>query len=297
MVQLRLGKIDNEERKFIPAKKEFLEKYLDGLKQIEQYELIQTFKDGYKYRCYNDNGNLKFTRNQKKGKITEVIEIDKNTFDKVINENGKYIKKIRKYYIDGEFEIDVDYFLKPIEMTLVEVACIGNKSLDEYKLPYGFIDVTGNNKFENSNIYEGSIISTGNIIEGTDGVGKTTTIEELLKRGIVCQDRCMEVISINMVFDVSLEERAKKYQEYLKKMNKKIIFLVTKDKEELERRINSRERLSEFDNFAYEYNKLYLETFEYMKKNNMLEGKLFMIDCTNLSIDEVTKRAEDIILG
>ena len=107
----------------------------------------------------------------------------------------------------------------------------------------------------------------------------------------------MVFISINMVFDVSLEERAKKYQEYLKKMNKKIIFLVTKDKEELERRINSRERLSEFDNFAYEYNKLYLETFEYMKKNNMLEGKLFMIDCTNLSIDEVTKRAEDIILG
>ena len=36
MVELRLGKINNEERKFIPAKKEFFEEYINGLKEIEK---------------------------------------------------------------------------------------------------------------------------------------------------------------------------------------------------------------------------------------------------------------------
>ncbi len=257
MVQQKLEEIKNKVRKFFPAKKEFLEKYLNSLKQIEQYELIKTIK----------------------------------------SENEKNIKMIRKLYIDDEFEINVECFSRPIEFTLVEVKCIGNKALDEYKLPYGFIDVTENMRFENNNIYQGSIISSGNIIEGSDGVGKTTTIKELLKKGIVCQDRCMDVISPNMVYDVSLEERVKKYQEYLKKIDKKIIILVTRDKEELERRINSREKINEFDKYAYEYNIMYIDTFEYMKERNMLEGKLFMIDCTGLSIDEVTKKVEDILLG
>ena len=239
---------------------------------------------------------MKFTRNKKTGKITEVIEIDEKTFNNVINENKKYIKKTRKYYIDGEFEIDVDYFTKPLEMVLVEVASIGKTPLEEYKAPYGFIEVTGNSKFENSNIYKGSIISSGTIIEGTDGVGKTTAIEGLLQKGIICQDRCMEVISVNMLFEISMEERTRKYQEYLKRIDKKVIFLINNDKEELERRINLREKLSEFDEEAYAYNILYLDTFNYMKENNMLEGKLFMVNCTGLSVDEVIDKIESIII-
>lgn len=297
MVELRLGKINNEERKFIPAKKEFFEEYINGLKEIEKYELTQTFKDGYKYRCYNDNGDLKFTRNKKMGKITDVIEIDKDTFYNVLNENGKCVRKIRKYYNDGPFEIDVDYFSEPLEMILVEVATIGNEPLENYNPPYGFIEVTGNSNFENANIYNGSIISNNTIIEGTDGVGKTTTIEGLLKLGIICQDRCMDVISVNMLFDIPMEVRAKKYQEYLKNIDKKVIFLVNNDREEIERRINIRERLSEFDKLAYEYNVLYLDTYNYMKERNMLEGKLFLVDCTGLSIEEVLNETKKIIIN
>ena len=296
MVELRLGKINNEERKFIPVKKEFFEEYIGKLKKIEEYELTQTFKNGYKYRCYNDNGTLKFTRNKKMGKITDVIEIDKDTFYNVLSENGKYIRKIRKYYNDGPFEIDVDYFSEPIEMILVEVASIGNEPLENYKPPNGFIEVTGNSNFENANIYNGSIISNNTIIEGTDGVGKTTTIEGLLKYGIICQDRCMDVISVNMLFDIPMEVRAKKYQEYFKKIDKKIIFLVNNDREEIERRINTRERLSEFDKLAYKYNVLYLDTYNYMKERNMLEGKLFLVDCTGLTINEQVNALKIIIL-
>lgn len=294
-MELRLGKINNEERKFIPTKKEFFEEYINSLKEIEEYELTQTFKDGYKYRCYNDNGCLKFTRNKKMGKITDVIEIDEETFNNVLNENKKCIRKIRKYYHDGNFEIDVDYFSEPINLILVEVATIGKESLENYNPPKGFVEVTGNEIYENSNIYKGSIISNSTIIEGTDAVGKSTTIEELLKQGIICQDRCMDVISANMLFDVPMKERVKKYENYLKKIDKKIIILVNNDKKELERRINLRTKLSEFDKQAYEYNVLYLETFNYMKKHNMLMNKMFLLDVTGLSIEQQVEKVKKTI--
>lgn len=295
MVELRLGKINNEERKFIPTKKEFFEEYINTLKEIEEYEITQTFKDGYKYRCYNDHGYLKFTRNKKMGNITDVIEIDENIFNDVLKENKKCIRKVRKYYHDGNFEIDVDCFSSPLNFIMVEVAAIG-EPLINYKAPKGFIEVTGNEIYENSNIYNGSIISNNTIIEGTDGVGKTTTIEELIKQGIICQDRCMDVISANMLFEISMETRVQKYQKYLKIINKNVIILVNNDKKELERRINLRTRLSEFDEQAYEYNNLYLETFNYMKKHNMLMNKMFLIDTTNLSIEEQVNKVKEVIL-
>lgn len=285
MVQLRLGNIDNRERKFIPTKREFLEAYLNSLEKIEEYELIQTFSDGYKYRCYNDNGICKYTKNKKMGSITKVVEIDKKTFDEVLNSTNKCIKKVRKYYNDLAYEIDVDYFSAPLDLVLVGVACIGNDSLDNYKAPRGFIDITGNPIYDNSNIINGSIINSKTIIEGTDGVGKSTTIEALLKEGIICQNRSMDMISINMEFDIPLEVRAKKYHEYLKHIDKKIIILVNNDKEELERRINLRPTISKFDKLAYAYNGLYLETFNYMLKHDMLEGKMFLVDATGLSIE------------
>ncbi len=295
MVELRLGKI-NEKRKFIPTKKEFFEEYLHGLKEIEEYEVIETLKEGYKYRCYNDHDHLKFTKNKRIRKITSVIKIDEKTFNKVLHKNNKYIRIDRKYYHDGKFKINVDYFTEPLNLILVKVTAIQKESLKNYKPPKGFVEVTGNEIYENSNIYNGSIISNNTIIEGSDGVGKSTTIEALLKEGIICQDRCMEVISANMLFNISMEERAKKYQDYLKSIDKNVIILVNNNKEELERRINSRTNLSEFDKQAYDYNILYLETFKFMKKHNMLMNKMFLVDTTNLSIEEQTKRVKEIIL-
>ncbi|MNT78411.1 hypothetical protein D3C72_2176460 [compost metagenome] len=95
---LRLGEIDNKEKKFIPTKKEYLKEYLDSLKQIEEYELLQTYKDGIKYRRYNDNGDLKYTKNNKREGITVVKEIDEVTFNKVLEMSPNAIRKIRKYY-------------------------------------------------------------------------------------------------------------------------------------------------------------------------------------------------------
>lgn len=296
MIKLRLGLVNNIEKKFIPTKKDFFEKYLDSLEKIEEYEIIQTYKKNTKYRCYIDDGNFKYTRNIKMERVTDVEEISKEVFDEALKENNnKCIRKIRKYYIDGDFEIDVDYFLEPINMIMVEVET-KNNSLDNYKAPVGFIDVTENPIYENKAIFNGSIVSNNTILEGTDGVGKTTTIIELLKEGIICQDRCMDMISKNMLFDIPIDKRVNKYQNYLKNIDKNIIILVNNDKEELEKRIKQRKILSEFDLLAYEYNKLYKETYNYMKNHNMLENKMFMVDCTGLSIKEQINTIKQIIL-
>lgn len=294
MVVLRLGKVNNEERKFIPTKKEYLERYLASMEEIEEYELTQTYKNGYKYRRYNDDGDCKYTVNNKMSKITDVRESNEEEFLKILKENGKAIRKIRKYYNDGPYEIDVDYFIEPIQMIMVEVST-DKAPLNEYVPPKGFVEVSNTKVYENYGIYNNSIRSVGTIIEGTDGVGKSVTIEELIKKGIICQDRCMDVISRNMLFDIDMDKRANIYQKYLKNIHKKIIFLVNNSKEELESRINKREVLSQYDEEAYRYNQLYLDTYNYMRDRKMTENKLYLVDCTGLTLEEQVSKVEEII--
>lgn len=294
MVVLRLGKVNNEERKFIPTKKEYLERYLAGMEVIEEYELTQTYKNGYKYRRYNDDGDCKYTVNNKMSKITDVRESNEEEFLKILKENGKAIRKIRKYYNDGPYEIDVDYFIEPIQMIMVEVST-DKAPLNAYVPPKGFVEISNTKVYENYGIYNNSIRSVGTIIEGTDGVGKSVTIEKLIEKGIICQDRCMDVISRNMLFNIAMDKRANIYQKYLKNIHKKIIFLVNNSKEELESRINKREVLSQYDKEAYMYNQLYLDTYNYMKDKEMTENKLYLVDCTGLTLEEQVSKVEGII--
>lgn len=295
MVVLKLGKLNNEERKFIPTKENFLEEYLGSMREIEEYELTQTFCNGYKYRRYNDHGQMKYTRNFKQGKVTDVVEISEEEFTKVLRDTGRKIRKIRKYYKDGPYDIDVDCFLEPVSMIMIEVAS-DETSLDGYQPPKGFVEVTGNKRYENSEIYQGSILSNSTIIEGTDAVGKSVTIQRLLLSGIICKDRSMDMFSKYMLFTVPMEERVKRYQEYLKTHDDKVVFLVNHDKIELERRISMRDVISDFDKEAYRYNQLYFETYQYMMEHDMLEGKLFLVDCTNLTLNEQVEKVKDIIM-
>lgn len=294
MVVLRLGKINNEERKFIPTKIEDLEKYLSSMKMIEEYELTQTYKDGYKYRRYNDHGDKKYTRNNKMIKTTEVVEITENTFNQVLKETGKCVRKIRKYYNDGPFEIDADYFIEPLKMVMIEVST-DKVPLDSYIPPKGFVEVSNTKVYENYGIYNGLIKSNNTILEGTDGVGKSSTIEALIKEGIICKDRG-KIFSRNMLFEIPMEERCKKYQEYLKNHNDKVIFLVNNSKKELEERIYKRDVISEYDTEAFKYNKLYLDTYNYMINKNMDEGKLFCVDCTGLDLNKQVAEVKSLIL-
>lgn len=133
------------------------------------------------------------------------------------------------------------------------------------------------------------------ILEGTDGVGKTATIKKLKEQGIDCKDRSKDIISKYMLFTIQLEERVKIYEEYLKKCDDIFIFLINNDNDELMKRIYSRDTISEFDIEAPQYNQLYLNTYNYMKENNKLNGKLFLVDCTNLTLEEQVEKVKEVI--
>ena len=132
------------------------------------------------------------------------------------------------------------------------------------------------------------------VLEGTDGVGKTSTIEGLIKQGIVCGDR-EPYICQYMLFNVDMGTRCKAYEEYFRTGGNAVIFLVNNSKEELERRVYGRGRVSEFDRETYAYNLLYKETFGEMQKYQTY-GKLKMVDCTGLTIEEQIEKVKQCLM-
>ena len=289
---MKYGNIDNTERKFISTNIIYLNKYLEQLTMKGDVYIIQTFYNGYKYRKYTMGTKNKYTRNFKKNNITNVEKISQKEFNEILSKTNKCIKKRRRTYIDNDYQVDVDDFDDPNKFTMIEVS---NGNLDEYKIPKGFVEVTNIDKYQNKEIYNGSIKNTGIIIEGTDAVGKSETIKRLLLEGIICKDRESRVISANMLFDIPMEERAKKYEEVLINNNDLVIFLINNDKEELLRRVHQRNEICEFDLKTCEYNQLYNKTYEYMKTNNMLHDKLYLVDCTGLNISEQTDKVKRIV--
>lgn len=295
-MELKVGKINNIERKFIPIRKSKFEKYVQSLQLIEQYKITQYYKGNYKYRKFEAD-DIKYTRSKKEGDKTIVEEITEDIFLSNF-EDSKVIVKNRKKYQYDLFTIEIDYFYKPHEFIMVEVSS-DTEDLEKYQNPETLIEVTENPIFQNKNIANGSIQKSNIIIEGTDGVGKTTVIKNLLKEGIICQDRCEDVISKNMLFDISMEKRAKEIEEkyFSKNQETMIVFLINLDKQELQRRINSREKISEFDLEAYEYGLLYRDTYEYMIRNYHTGGRLMVVDCTGLSKEEQYEKVKKIIMG
>lgn len=130
------------------------------------------------------------------------------------------------------------------------------------------------------------------VLEGTDAVGKTSVINNIGDCKLL--DRDKNVCKL-IDFNISLIDRANKLDDYLKQTDNYIIFLINNDKEELERRINKRKVIDEYDKYTYLYNILYLETYIYMEQNNLLNDKLFMADCTGLSISEQTEKIKKIV--
>lgn len=164
---------------------------------------------------------------------------------------------------------------------------------DEFLQIKGLIDVTTNPLYLDTNISKVRFCKA--IIEGTDGVGKTSTIAQLIEQGFVCLDRS-EFICQYMLFDVPLNKRISAYKEYLKKIAPYfVVFLTNNSRKELEDRINRRESISEFDKLAYEYNELYQDTYREMNKLKV-ENPIELIDCTGISMSEQVKQVKACIL-
>ena len=130
------------------------------------------------------------------------------------------------------------------------------------------------------------------VLEGTDAAGKISVINNIGDCKLLDIDK--NVCKL-IDFNISLIDRANKLDDYLKQTDNYIIFLINNDKEELERRINKRKVIDEYDKYTYLYNILYLETYIYMEQNNLLNDKLFMSDCTGLSISEQTEKIKKIV--
>ncbi len=130
------------------------------------------------------------------------------------------------------------------------------------------------------------------VLEGTDAVGKTSVINNL--KDYQLYDRDKKICRL-FDFDISLIDRVNKLKEYIKEKKDYIIFLINNDKEELERRVNLRKTIDEYDKYTYLYNLLYLETYLYMEQNDLLCDKLFMVDCTGLSLEEQTNKVKKIL--
>ena len=294
-MKLKVGKINNVERKFIPIRKSKLEKYIEGLEFVETYQITQYYNENYKYREFKQE-DIKYTKSQKDNETTIVEEISREEFLKKFNPNTVIVKQ-RKKYRDKKYTIEIDEFFRPVKMTIIEVSSDTSR-LEDYKQDETFIEVTGNPIFQNENIIKGSIQKSEVIIEGTDGVGKTTVIKRLLEDGIICQDRCEEVISKNMLFDISTEECAKKiYERYFEnETGETVVFLINLDRNELLNRIQGRENISEFDLEAYEYGLLYKKTYEYMIKKYNTKNRLLMLNCTGLNKQEQYTRVKELIL-
>ncbi len=129
-------------------------------------------------------------------------------------------------------------------------------------------------------------MATEIILEGTDAVGKSSVAAALLEEGIAVRDRSRDVISKYMLFDVDMRTRVSVYSEFLKKNDVLVIFLVNNDGNEIMRRVYSRERISEFDKHADEYNRLYLDTYRVMEAQGLTQGRLLLADCTGLTLRE-----------
>lgn len=157
----------------------------------------------------------------------------------------------------------------------------------------GLVDVTTNALYSDENISNVTISKA--IIEGTDGVGKTSTISKLIEQGIVCLDRS-ELICKYMLFDVPMETRISAYSKYLKEISPNfVIFLTNNSRAELEKRINSRPTISDFDKMAYEYNALYIATYTAMTQLS-LDNPIELVDCTGLTVDEQVNQVKACIL-
>ncbi|MFI3307809.1 MAG: hypothetical protein R3Y21_04500 [Mycoplasmatota bacterium] len=231
--------------------------------------------------------NLKFLDNDIIGKTKYISYSEVKNFlvsitDIIINDLVKIISTYddlftTKSYISFKNRIikqyEDNYIIKKINKNIIELynMFFYNKNDDLFYIESEIIK-----KLKFTNI----------ILEGTDGIGKTTLAKEFLKKGFVVQDRSEDVICKYMFEDISLETRIYEFKKFLRGDNVFLVFLITQDKEELLRRINQRKEINKFDKKAWEYNLMYINTYEKLKNIKNIHG----IDVTNLKLNDIIEK-------
>lgn len=290
----------NTERKFVStrmAKEEIISR--SHFNKSERMMIEQFYSSGVKYRkfVYEDN-HLLYTVSSNKENKTYVNEIDQFQYEnarKLVNQDDIILKE-RTVGKNKDFKFAVDVFLQPCQFTMLEVEK-NNTDIKEF-IPYKtLIEVTDIQHFSNKNIKKGSLI-TYVIIDGGDCAGKTTVIKRLLSKGIIIQDRSVDKICPFMFSHISEEDRTNGLRDNLigALKDKIVIFLVNTDENEVNKRLKHRqamEGLSDFDEDALYYNKMYEETY----KNLSEVQNLHIVISNGKSEIEVENEIENIVKG
>ena len=150
------------------------------------------------------------------------------------------------------------------------------------------------------------------VIEGTDGVSKSTVIKALeqyfgnhaiteykqtdkkpVKLEFEFLDREKTTVSASMLFKVRMKDRVDRIKKYMDtNPDTFILFLVNEDAEELMRRIKTRDKpISDFDNDAPAYNLMYTATYREMERQKYVNHQIGLLDVTGDGIEEETNSA------
>jgi thymidylate kinase len=117
------------------------------------------------------------------------------------------------------------------------------------------------------------------VLEGTDLIGKSTCVELLQSMGYEVQDR-EEKICKWVMFDIPEETAVKEISEEVEKGNYMLFVFYTTNKDMLSQRFKERaekepQKISTFDDMAWEYNQLYIKLFSQIPSAYLLcvDGK------------------------
>ena len=155
-----------------------------------------------------------------------------------------------------------------------------------------FINVTQNKLYLLENVLKGSLKQTNIVIEGADGVGKSTLVAELAYKGYITQDRAVNEVTRKMREEIPKEDRIQGVKEYLEMdKNRQLVFLYLFDENVLKQRIESRKNISEYDKKALIFQRLYLDTYNGLKSFS----NIYIIDCLGKTPAELVKEIENLI--
>lgn len=200
----------------------------------------------------------------------------------------------------GEYEGIIGQKVKIKQYKEFKIICFENlidliviNSDSEIKMFEDFVDVTNNELYEIKNILNGSIVNLNIILEGGDGVGKTTLSKHLAQLGMICSDREVNSITKKMKPEVNELDRLEEVSKFLMENNDKDVFFLYITEEELTRRNMFRSVYSEYDKDAVIFQRIYLETYNELKHF----PNLHLLNCDQKNVCDLTKEIAKVILN
>lgn len=297
------GNIDKIERKFTVTKPHLIYDYLnDYAEYLHHYVIEQKQVDDTKYRMYIHGENRYYTKHnlQNRSGVKKEIHIDSITREEYeAIESINAVRKIRYAYRISTTNLILNLDILGQDRYLVEVWKISSgydRELLEFKAPKGMEEVTDIEYFGYGYVAQNpdNIMTRRQVIfEGTDLIGKTTALRELIKSGYMCLDRDQYNFSnyVTLV-DKPIICADKIRNAYAGKKDYVIVLMYTSNPSILGQRLmidRQGSASSKYDMQCIEYNEVYMQILKHIQSFGM---GVVGVDIHNKSLKEI----EDEIL-